>query len=314
MTGSEPETARPSPGPGTGGGAGAVRPGPGIGRGAGAPHPGSGGVMQALELNLRAARARAYVRVVATFRELSWIFFDLALPLLAVAAYVYIYRALQAPDQYIGYVLLGGAMTAYWSNVLWSMASQFYWEKQTGQLEIFFLTPSSRMSILAGMAAGGMFMSTVRALGTLIIGSWLFGVTYEAGGFWAGAGVFALTLVSLYGLGMLMSSLFLLYGREAWHMASLFQEPIYLLSGFYFPVAALPRWIGFIAAAIPITLGLDAIRQLVFPGAGDGFLPVGTEVAVLAVLCVLYLIAARGALNYMETLARREGRLTLKWQ
>ncbi|MFO7245772.1 MAG: ABC transporter permease [Thermaerobacter sp.] len=271
-------------------------------------------MLEELERNLRAVRARAYVRVVGTFRELSWVAFEIAMPLLSVGAYVFLYRALGAPERYIGYVLLGGAMTAYWLNVLWSMASQFYWEKQSGQLEIFFITPVSRMSILAGMAAGGMFMSTARALGTLVLGSWLFGVQYRMEGIWAGLGIFLLTLAALYGLGMVGASLFMMYGREAWHTANLLQEPIYLLSGFYFPVRALPRWLAAAAGIIPITLGLDAIRQVVFPGAVDGLLDPGLEAALLAVSCAAYFVLAHAALRKLEDLAKREGRLTLRWQ
>ncbi len=52
------------------------------------------------------------------------------------------------------------------------------------------------------------------------------------------------------------------------------------------------------------------MRQLSFPsGAALGFLSVSVEVGVLAVLCVLFLAAARWLLGYMERIAVREGRL-----
>jgi len=70
--------------------------------------------------------ARAYPRIIGQQREKSWMFFDLLLPLLAVAAYVFVYRAIGAPEEYIGFVVLGGAMTAFWLNILWSMSSQLY--------------------------------------------------------------------------------------------------------------------------------------------------------------------------------------------
>ena len=37
---------------------------------------------------------------------------------------------------------------------------------------------------------------------------------------------------------MMFASLFLLWGREAWHLVNLLQEPIYLMSGTNFPLAA----------------------------------------------------------------------------
>ena len=50
--------------------------------------------------------------------------------------------------------------------------------------------------------------------------------------------VFFLTLAALYGLGMVMASLFLMWGREAWHLTQLITEPVYFVSGLNFPVAA----------------------------------------------------------------------------
>lgn len=271
-------------------------------------------MIERLVLNLRAARARAYVRIVATGRELSWLPFEIGLPILAAAAYVFIYEALDAPPEYTGFVLLGGAMTAYWMNVLWSMASQFYWEKQSGLLETYFLAPASRVALLFGMAAGGIFMSSIRAAATIIAGSLLFGIVYDVVSWSTAIGAFVVTLSALYCLGMLFASLFLMYGREAWHLSNALQEPVYLVSGFYFPVRAIGFWIAIGASVIPLTLGLDAMRQLVFGGTDVALLPVSWELAGLAGLTVIYFVLALRALGKMEHLAKRAGRLTLKWQ
>ena len=97
------------------------------------------------------------------FREPSWLFFEILLPFLATSAFVFVYRALQAPPEYVGFVVLGGAMTAFWLNVIWMMASQLYWEKSQGNLELYFAAPIDLMAILFGMAVGGMVMSVTRA-------------------------------------------------------------------------------------------------------------------------------------------------------
>ncbi len=254
---------------------------------------------------------RAYPRVVGMQRETSWLLFDIALPILSVAAYVFVYRALNAPPEYTGFVVMGGAMTAFWLNVLWSMSSQLYWEKQTGNLALYIMAPNSMMAILLGMALGGMFATALRAFVILTVGSWLFGVSYEVVSFWQLFAVFMLTMTALYGMGMMSASVFLLLSREAWHIANLAQEPIYLVSGFLFPIRFMPYWVAVGASIIPLTLGLDAMRQLVFAsGFKLGFLEVRIEIAVLVVLCVLFLVGAKLLLNYMEKLAIREGRLT----
>jgi len=266
-------------------------------------------------LEWRAFVARAYVRVVASVRQPEWIVSDALLPALAMCAYVLVYRGLGAPRAFEALAVVGGVLSTYWLNVLWGMGAQLYWEKQQGQLQLYLAAPCSLMSILTGMALGGIFMTTSRATVAVAMGFGLFGIRLEPFDPWTLAGVFLATLAALYALGMTLSSLFLLYGREAWHIANLLQEPVFLLSGFYFPIKSLGTWVALGASIIPSTLGLDAMRQLLFPQAPQlGFLTVEVELTALAVLSVLFVWLAHRALRYMEELSRREGRLTVRGQ
>lgn len=231
--------------------------------------------------------------------------------MMAVSAYVFVYRAIQAPEEYIGFVVMGGAMTAFWLNILWSMSSQLYWEKEQGNLALYIMAPNSMMAILLGMALGGMVATALRALVITFLGSWAFNVQYEVASFPLLFLVFLLAMIALYGMGMMSASIFLLLSREAWHLSNLAQEPIYLVSGFYFPIKSFNFWVAAAASIIPLTLGLDAMRQLVFPsGSALGFLTVSVEITVLVLLSVVFLLAARFLLAHMEKLALREGRLT----
>ncbi len=108
-------------------------------------------------------------------REPSWLFFEILLPFLTTSAFVFVYRALKAPPEYIGFVVLGGAMTAFWLNVVWMMAAQLYWEKDQGNLELYFAAPMGVMSVLFGMAVGGLVMSATRAAVVLVVASLVYG-------------------------------------------------------------------------------------------------------------------------------------------
>ena len=262
-------------------------------------------------LFMKTILARAYPRIIGQQREKSWIFFEIFMPMLAVAAYVYVYRAIGAPEEYVGFVVVGGAMTAFWMNVLWSMSSQLYWEKETGNLALYIMAPNSMMAVLLGMALGGLVATTMRAVAIMVLGTLMFQVQFSVSSFTQLFAVFFLTMTALYGMGMMSASLFLLLSREAWHISNLAQEPIYLVSGFYFPIKSFNFWVAAAASFIPLTLGLDAMRQLIFPsGAALGFLSVNLEIAVLIVLCIVFLIGAKFLLDYMEKLAIREGRIT----
>ena len=255
--------------------------------------------------------ARSYPRIIGQQRDVSWMLFEVVMPMVAVIGYVLVYKALNAPQEYIGFVVIGGAMTAFWMNVLWSMSAQLYWEKETGNLALYIIAPNSMMSILLGMALGGLVATILRAVVIILLGSWLFAVQYVVVSPFDLFAVFTISMVALYGMGMMLASAFLLFGREAWAVSDMIQEPVNLVTGLYFPVKSLPFWIAAVASAIPLTLGLDAMRQLVFPtGFKIGFLTTRWEIFILTGLGVIFIVGAKLLLAYTEKLAIREGRLT----
>src|SRR5436190_12569329 len=266
--------------------------------------------------NLRTVMGRAYPRVTGLFREKSWIAFEILLPFLATSAFVFVYRALQAPPQYIGFVVLGGAMTAFWLNVIWMMAQQLWWEKSQGNLELYFAAPMHIMAVLFGMAFGGFVMSSTRAVAVLAIATTLYGVSFAIDQWALLIGVFLLTLAALYCLGMVLASLFLMWGREAWHLTQVLIEPVYFVSGLNFPIAQLGV-LGSVAISIlPLAVGLDAMRQLAFAGSAypAGTPPPEVEALILVGMVVVFLGLARVALRTLERRARAEGRLSVRWQ
>jgi ABC-2 type transport system permease protein len=267
----------------------------------------------ALRIFFKTIAARAYPRVMAANRQKTWVFFDMAFPVVGALAMVLVYEGLHAPRQYLGFVVMGGAMLAFWQNVLWSMAAQFSWDRGNGTLELYVISPTTFEGVLLGMALGSMFTVTLRALVILVLGSLLFGVTYTAAGSLPAIGVFLLTLSALYCLGMLLASLFLFYGREAEHLANAMQEPVNFLSGLYFPVQSLGAYVGGAASLVPMTLGLDAMRQLLLPGT-PVFIPAGTEALLVAIQVPIYAVLAGISLRYMEKRARRDGKLVTRWE
>ena len=265
----------------------------------------------AIRIFLKTIVARAYPRFVSTYRNRSWVVTETLLPLIGTISMIYVYRALHAPARYLGFVVLGGVLLAFWQNVIYSMATQFFWDRGAGNLELFAMAPTSLAAILLGMALGGAWVSLTRAVTILLIASILFGVGYSAAGLLPALAVFVLTISALYCLGMLLASLFLFFQREAWHLADAMQEPIYFLSGFYFPVRSLGAVVGGLGSFIPLTLGLDAIRQLVLPGTPQ-FIPIEWEILAIVVQIVVYGLLSQVSLRYMERQARVDARLILR--
>src|SRR5207245_11733344 len=69
---------------------------------------------------------------------------------------------------------------------------------------------------------------------------------------------------------------------------------------------------------IPASIGLDALRQLTLGSTAFGgtlwIFDVTAELEILVVMAVFFLILARYCLAYLETLAKREGKLTSRHQ
>lgn len=269
-------------------------------------------MLEQLVRSLRVVYARLWVRIKGGNREPEWIAAELVIPIMTLSAYIYLYRMLNAPPEYSGFVVVGGTMIAFWVNVLWNMSAQFYWEKETGTLEAYLVAPISRMAILLGMALGGIVNTTLRAAVILIAGTVIFQVPLVVHEPLTALVMFLLTIIALYALGMLFASLFMLYGREAWHTANLLQEPVYFVSGSYFPVNSLPFLVQVAASFIPLTFGLDGIRRVLVQG--EGIVTTWLDIVALVIFILVLMPLARFALGYMENLGKKEGRLTLRWQ
>ncbi|MFO0935333.1 MAG: ABC transporter permease [Gemmataceae bacterium] len=272
--------------------------------------------MSTFRLFLFAAMARTYPRVAWLFRSRTWLVQETLLPILSVAAFAYSYEWMQAPKEYVGFVILGAAMTTFWMNVLWSMGAHLYWERDSGNLELYIMSPAPMMGILAGMALGGMTTTVVRAIAIITAGVLIFHVPLQPTSWWTLAAVFLLAMVALYGLGMMFASLFLLWGREAWHTVNLLQEPVFLLTGMNFPLLVferlLPKAIVGMFLLIPLACGMDAMRQVLFQA--EGVLSLGWEIGLLAGMGLVFLSLAQWTLSLLERKAKEEGRLTIRWQ
>ena len=269
---------------------------------------------------LRTMKARALVRLWSIFGEPMWIVVSMGFPVLSSLALFLLYYSIGA-TAYVGFAILGGVMVAFWGNVLWSMASQFNWDKQEGLFEIYLTSPASISAILIGMSVGGIIGTVPSAIIVTGMG-WLLAtllhITLPVAGSWpAVALTFALTLASLYAMGMTLSSLYLVYGREAESMNEVLQEPVSMLSGVYFPSlgrgSPFPFALQAVASLIPLTIGMYALRETLFPvGNSDVLLKVLPSLAALAVMAVVFLAIASFSLKALENKGRRDGTISVR--
>ena len=245
------------------------------------------------------------------YSEPLWIVVTIGFPLFTSLALSLLYISAGLPE-YAGFAVLGGVMVSFWGNVLWSMASQFNWDKQQGLFEIYITSPAPITAILVGMSLGGIVGTAPSAAFVAVVGWLLFSPPISPS--WpAVITVFALTLASLYAMGMALSSLYLSYGREAESLNEAVHEPVSLLSGVYFPSLGnqnVPFAVQAVASLIPLTIGMDGLRRTLFYSQGiDGVYP---HVLALAAMGVVLLVLATKALKVLEEKGRRTGSITVR--
>jgi ABC-2 type transport system permease protein len=67
-----------------------------------------------------------------------------------------------------------------------------------------------------------------------------------------------------------------------------------------------------LSSLIPLTFGLDGIRKVAI--LGQGINQVWPDIIALVIFTLILLPLAKKALDFMENLGKKEGRLTLRWQ
>ena len=263
---------------------------------------------------LKTVYARAWVRTKSIYGEPLWVAVNVGFPFFTSLALSLLYSSagLRAG---IGFAFLGGVMVSFWGNVLWSMASQFNWDKQQGLFELYITSPAPISAILVGMSLGGIIGTAPSALALAIIGWVLF--TPPANPLWPLVALtFALTLASLYAMGMALSSLYLVYGREADSVNEALHEPVSFLSGVYFPTnLAFPAAVQAAALIIPLAVGMDALQRTLFTFTVQGtpdLTLVYRDILLLVAMGVVLLFAASKALKILEEKGRRTGSISVR--
>ena len=260
-------------------------------------------------LFVRTIVARAYPRVIGQQRQMAWMFSNL-LPLLGLSRLRLRLPRHRAPEEFVGFVILGGAMSAFWLNVLWAMANQLYMGKADRQPAPVHHGAQLADGHPARHGVGGMLGD--RAAGGGDPGARQLAVRRAVPcQRRLGAGrVFALGLTALYGMGMMCASLFLLLRAARLAPRARGAGAGLPASGLYFPVNTLPVWVAIGASVIPLTLALDAMRQCVRVRTADGLASGRRSRLALAGAAFVFTAAARSCSPTWNISRVTEGRLT----
>ena len=139
------------------------------------------------------------------------------------------------------FAVVGSGMSGLWSSLLFITGGSLSWERSRGTLEMIVGSPSPLWVIVTGKIFAQVAQSAVSMFVAYVAASIVFRqpLTIALPG-WFGASLLA-TLLGFVSFGLVIAPFFLLNPAiQVWNNGLEF--PVYILAGFLFPVALLPKW------------------------------------------------------------------------
>lgn len=205
-----------------------------------------------------------------------------------------------------GMIIIGTIIYLLYNRLLWGTGASIQSERWMGTIDVLFLTPASRMSILLGNGISSLIEGSWWICGVFILSWMVFGIDIAVASLPAVIITLMSTMLALISLGVFFASFFILT-RAAEQLAVSFQAPIRYFAGVAFPVSALPQFLQFISYMLPITYGIQALRRTVLTGAT--ILDLLGELSLLYLFAGIFLFSGYYLLRVMENKAKKDGSL-----
>ncbi|MFH1426127.1 MAG: ABC transporter permease [Candidatus Kerfeldbacteria bacterium] len=198
---------------------------------------------------------------------------------------------------YFEFIAPGIMAMVVMTAVLTGLAASISREKETGTLDGILISPINRLSIILGKAVAQSVRGLIQGGIVLLLAFLLFGVTIH-GSILLVILLLLLGVFSFVGLGILVSAI-ATEQETATQLLFMFQFPMLFLSGTFFPILMMPKFMQTIAYFIPLTYAIEALRKVMVLGAGVR--SIQTEIIVLATFGVVTLIIAVPAFKRVIT-------------
>jgi ABC-2 type transport system permease protein len=185
------------------------------------------------------------------------------------------FRSGGTDQHYLDYFYPGALIMIVLFTSIFTMMSVIE-DRKEGFLLSVLVAPVSRSAIVLGKVLGGTTLSAMQGLIFLVFAP-LLGIQFGAVSFLLIVLTVFLVSFALTALGFAIA--WPMDSTQAFHaIINLFLIPLWLLSGALFPLSGASGWLRALMRINPLTYGVEALRQLLFP------VPEGTLMSALATL------------------------------
>jgi len=224
-----------------------------------------------------------------------------------------------AGDYQLTLTLVVGALL--WNYLSWlynEIAMSIAYERWEGTLEYTFMAPVSRLVHLLGISLYSLLNSIITSV-IVLTGLVLFtGLSLHGANLLGVMIVVAVSTIAFVGLGLIAAVFPVMSAERGAEATHIFQGSLLLVSGVYYPIEVLPKWLQPLSAISPATYTLSACRKLFGVGsssstpghlAGAPLSAVSHELLILAIMGAVLLPLGLWVFVKIEEWAKRTGKL-----
>jgi ABC-2 type transport system permease protein len=224
-----------------------------------------------------------------------------------------------AGDYQLTLTLVVGALL--WNYLSWlynEIAMSIAYERWEGTLEYTFMAPVSRLVHLLGISLYSLLNSIITSV-IVLTGLVLFtGLNLRGANLLGVMIVVAVSTLAFVGLGLIAAVFPVMSAERGAEATHIFQGSLLLVSGVYYPIEVLPKWLQPLSAISPATYTLSACRKLFGVGspsstpghlAGAPLSAVSHELLILAIMGAVLLPLGLWVFVKIEEWAKRTGKL-----
>jgi ABC-2 type transport system permease protein len=215
-------------------------------------------------------------------------------------------------------LIVGALLWNYLSRLYEEISMSIAYERWEGTLEYTFMAPVSRAVHLLGVSLFSLLNSIVTSI-IVLLGLMLFtNLTLRGANLFGVLVVLAVSTVAFVGLGLFAAVFPVMSAERGAEATHIFQGSLLLISGVYYPIEVLPRWLQPLSALSPATYTLSACRKLFGVGnssstaehlAGAPLSAVSHELLILALMGAILLPLGLLVFVRIEAWAKKTGKL-----
>jgi len=251
---------------------------------------------------LRYAALCGFQDFAGTYSVWSWVF-GLFLRMMTQVAFFASIGRLLSSQQAVEYLLIGNAVAAAPIGCL-TATTATTWERVAGTLPLLVASPTSALLVLMGRSVFFMANGLAFALGALLLVPPLFDVAIPPDRLPALVALVALVTTSTYFAATFLGGLVLNATSARRTVPQVARMAIMAFSGVSVPRSSFPEALSWVGGVLPVTHGLDGVRELV--GAGRVTVVVG-DAALEALVGLGWLLASLATFHRLAAAGRRDG-------